>query len=684
LISVLLVSGLLAYQNARQLRTDAAWVIHTHEELEALQGALGAITDAETGQRGFLLTNDERYLEPYQAGLNRAQARIRQLGELVRDNPRQQARVLVVASLISAKSRELEQTIALQRRDPPAARQLVLSHLGRSIMGSIRAEVAVMEQEERTLLAGRERTTRRGYRTVIISGAVFGLLSLGLAAALLVQLRRHFRQRDQFERTLGESEERFRTVFERGGIPMAITALDGRMLRVNPAFGQLLGLSETELTGRAVWDITLAEDREQTRAGLQRVARGEVSGFQVEKRYLHRDGTVIWGDVCTACVTDLTGRPLYLVTHVQDITERKRAEAGLRQANQRKDEFLATLAHELRNPLAPIRTGAFLLSQRATPDPELKQLYAMITRQAAHMARLVDDLLDVSRIERGRVELRKERVELGLVLAHALEASKALIEAGGHQVTVDLPDPAPEMEADPVRLEQMLCNLLNNACKYTPAGGRIQVSAAREGALVVLRVRDNGMGMTPEVIAHIFELFYQANQTGDRRGGGLGIGLTLVQRLAQMHGGALAATSDGPGKGSEFVLTLPALEPAPARERKQVLIVDDDRNVRQTLELLLHAMDYQVSAAATGARGIELALAQRPDIALIDLGMPGLDGLEVATRIRAELGQAIRLVALTGFGGDADVAGTKAAGFDHHLVKSGDPRELLQLLEAIG
>ncbi|MDR3670841.1 MAG: PAS domain S-box protein [Holophaga sp.] len=819
LISVLLISGLLAYQNTRQLREDTALVVRAHQELEAFQGALGAITDAETGQRGFLLTGDERYLEPYHAGLDRAQAQLRRLRE---GAPPQQAQVAALEALIGAKSRELEQTIALQRRDPPAARQMVLTHLGRSIMDSIRAQIAAMDHDERALLADRERTSRRGYRTVILSGAVFGLLSLGLALALLVQLQRHFRQRDAFEqalesqrqwlqvtlrsigdaviatdrsgavtflnpvaerltgwqaeaaagqpleavfplineqtrepapnpcervlregavaglanhtalvardgrflpiedsaapivdgagqvsgmvlvfhevsgkreaeRIMRESEERFRTVFERGGVPMALITPDGRILRANPALGQMLGTSDIALAGSTVWDITHPEDQAQTRDGLQRIARGQASWFRMEKRYLRRDGALIWGDMCTACVNDAEGRPLYLVTHIQDITERKRAEASLRQANQRKDEFLATLAHELRNPLAPIRTGAFLLTQRATEDPELMQLYAMIARQAAHMARLVDDLLDVSRIERGRVELRKERVALGQVVAHALEASKALIEAGGYQLAVELPDPAPELEADPVRLEQMLCNLLNNACKYTPAGGRIQVLAAWEGAEAVLRVRDDGIGMTPEVIEHIFDLFYQANPSTDRRGGGLGIGLTLVQRLAQLHGGALAATSDGPGKGSEFVLTLPALSPAPApapaaeptRARRQVLVVDDDRNVRQTLELLLHSLDYQVTAAASGAKGIELALAQRPDIALIDLGMPGMGGLEVATRIRAELGEAIRLVALTGFSGETDFAETKAAGFDHHLVKSGDPRELLQLLEMI-
>jgi len=1002
LLSVLLASGLLAYQNTRQIREDAAWVSHTHQVLEAIQGTLGAMTDAETGQRGYLLTGEPGYLEPYRDSAARAGERLRELRELVRDNPRQLSRAVQLEGLVAAKEKELAETLAMAAHDPEAARRMVRTHLDQSIMGSVRAQAAAMTVEERALLAGRERASRRGYRTALLSGALSAMLGLGALVAFGLQLRRHLegrdrleqelrqreqrfrtlmdlspdaiwvnrddrlelfngqalrllgaasadqvegrspweifhpdshdavrrrlaavragqpfplseetvvrldgaprqvevacaafadargpaiqvvlrditrrRQRDQelerlnralraltksnqalmrsesmeesaylaeicdiiiqdcdhalvwigfkeedearsirpaawagseqgcldtlrltwadegpgrgptgtairtgrpclcgdlendpafapwreealprgcrsslalpllsggrafgavtfysrradafgagevalleeltfdlahgistnrlrTERTLAEeamreSEQRFRTAFEQGGIPMALTALDGRFLRTNPALVEMLGWPEAEVAELTVWDVTHPEDVARTREGFERMARGEVPGFRFEKRYLRKDGTVIWGDMCTAVVPDAMGRPLYLVTHIQDITERKRAEAELRQANQRKDEFLATLAHELRNPLAPIRTGAFLLSRRDSQDPELRQIYDMIARQSAQMARLVDDLLDVSRIERGRVELRRERVDLGQVVAHALEASRALIDARGHRVTVEVADPAPELEADPVRLEQMLCNLLSNACKYTPPGGRIEVAAGLDGDHAVLRVRDDGIGMPPEVRAHIFELFYQAHGSSDRHGGGLGIGLTLVQRLARLHGGTVSAASDGPGQGSEFRISLPALQPRPpgpapaARApgggaRRHVLVIDDDPSVRRTLELLLQSLDYRVSAAATGAKGIELALAARPDIALVDLAMPGLDGLQVAARIRAELGQAIRLVALTGFSRASDIAQARAAGFDHHLVKSGDPGELLKLLAEI-
>jgi signal transduction histidine kinase len=440
--------------------------------------------------------------------------------------------------------------------------------------------------------------------------------------------------------------------------------------------------------------------------------------FECDLRMVRDDGTEFWahlaatlsrfrtlvpedgpgtGPECRVVLSDITERKQAVEKQQQVLEElvRKRTEA-LQEANRRKDEFLATLAHELRNPLAPIRNGAYILARRDDLDPEVRQILALIARQSCHMARMVDDLLDTSQIERGRVDLRKERVDLAQVLTQAIEACRPLFEAQEQRLTLALSRPLPELEADPICLEQMLCNLVSNASKFTPAGGEITVSAAGEGAVVVLAVRDNGVGMTPGTVDQSFDLFYQAAQTLDRPNQGLGIGLTLVRQLANLHGGSVLARSDGLGKGSEFLIRLPALESAPERPAaaqaagreqpgrpKHVLIIDDDANVRVTEEMLLKVHHYMVILAATGKLGIELAKTLRPDIALIDLGMPGLNGLEVATRIRAELGQAIFLVAVTGYSRESDIASTRSAGFDRHLVKTGDPRELLDLLANI-
>jgi PAS domain S-box-containing protein len=492
--------------------------------------------------------------------------------------------------------------------------------------------------------------------------------------------------------TLRESEERFRTAFETAAVPMSLTRMDGSLLRVNAAYCEMFGYTREEMETANFMALTHPEDRAATRAGVARLASGETRRFRMEKRYLRKDGTLVWGDMSSAWVPDAMGRPLYLITHVQDISERKRAEAELRDVNRRKDEFLATLAHELRNPLAPIRTGAFLLAQRGGADPEAARIHAMIATQSAHMARMIDELLDLARIESGKVDLRREPVDLGIALASALEACRPAMIARDQRVTVEVPT-LPWLDADPVRLEQMLCNLLNNACKYTPPGGAIRIRATREDAWIDLGILDTGVGMSQEVMAHAFDLFYQAGQPLDRPEGGLGLGLTLVRQLAELHGGTVSATSEGPGKGSEFILRLPVAAAAgtaapgpvlpmavPQPAKRRVLIIDDDRDVRATSEMLLKAMNFQVTTAATGKAGIEQARKLRPDIALIDLGMPGLDGLEVGARIRQELGRDIYLVALTGYNRESDLERTRAAGFDRHMVKSGDPRELIQVL----
>jgi len=318
------------------------------------------------------------------------------------------------------------------------------------------------------------------------------------------------------------------------------------------------------------------------------------------------------------------------------------------------------------------------------------------------MARLVDDLLDVSRIERGKLTLKKERMDFGAAVTRALEASRALAENRQQRLEADLPGTPLVLEADPARVDQMVCNLVNNACKYTPTGGRIRVAAYPDGPEAVLCVRDNGVGMSQETLQHAFDLFYQAGQTLDRPEGGLGIGLTLVDRLARLHQGTVTAASQGLGQGSEFILRLPAAatsaalaEPAAdpqgfvlqanAQRARHVLVVDDNEGMVDTTRRLLTSLGFRVTSAGTGEEGLRLILEQGPDIALVDLGLPGLNGYQVAAKARECLGRTIRLVALTGYSREADIAAATAAGFDKHLVKSSDPDDLVATLrECLG
>jgi signal transduction histidine kinase len=378
------------------------------------------------------------------------------------------------------------------------------------------------------------------------------------------------------------------------------------------------------------------------------------------------------------------------------IGERERAEAALRAADARKDEFLATLAHELRNPLAPIRNAVQLLRLKMPSLPEIQWAREVIDRQVRLLSRLVDDLLDVSRITSDKIELRKERVDLSAVIRTAVETSRPAIDGAEQQLAIELPPGPVVLYADPVRLSQALSNLLNNASKFTPARGAIHLSTELEANHVAIRVRDTGIGVAPAMLPLIFDMFTQADRSLEKRQGGLGIGLTLVKSFVEMHGGTVEARSSGLGKGAEFVVRLPVrLDGAevetsvtaadvdarliPARQR--ILIVDDNEDGAETLGRLLRTMGNDVRTAADGLAAVEVAADFRPHAALLDLGLPRLNGYDAARCIREQSwGRNMLLIAMTGWGQDADRQRSREAGFDHHLVKPVDLDALERLL----
>ena len=379
------------------------------------------------------------------------------------------------------------------------------------------------------------------------------------------------------------------------------------------------------------------------------------------------------------------------------ITEREAHVRALREADRRKDEFLATLAHELRNPLAPIGNAVQVLRLRAHEDPVVDELAAVMERQVKHMVRLVDDLLEMSRITRGRIELRAEHATLEGIINSAVETSRPLIDAGDHQLTVTVPADPLVVNGDPVRLAQVFANLLNNAAKYTDAGGRIVLTAYREGKAAVVSVRDSGHGIAPEMLPRVFDLFLQLPDPATRTHGGLGIGLTLVKTLVEMHGGTVRATSAGLGKGSEFIVRLPlavdvpgvapAAEPLAAAPRltpRRVLVVDDNRDAAQSLALILNMMGLTAKVAPGGPEALAMLPQFRPQLVFLDIGMPGMDGHEVARAIRAmSEWRGLMLVAMTGWGQDEDRRKSQQAGFDHHLIKPVDVRALEAFLRKL-
>ena len=364
------------------------------------------------------------------------------------------------------------------------------------------------------------------------------------------------------------------------------------------------------------------------------------------------------------------------------LLERDRAAHALEEADRRKDEFLATLAHELRNPLAPIRNSIHILRLTAVNDLT-SHVYEMLERQVGYMVRLVDDLLEVSRVTRGKIELRKERVDLSAIIEMAVETSRPLIESARHELTMVLAQESLWLEADAVRLAQVFANLLNNAAKYTDESGHIWITTSREGDSAVVTVRDNGIGIPAASLPRVFDMFMQGDATKSRGGGGLGIGLTLARTLAEMHGGTVDARSEGLGKGSEFVVRLPlaansrrSLSELPGalaggvQGRARVLVVDDSRDGADSLRALLELLGAEVRVAYDGPAALETCHTYQPEVVLLDIGMPGMNGYEVARRIRQRPDfQDVTLIALTGWGQEKDRRNSEAAGFDHHLVK---------------
>jgi PAS domain S-box-containing protein len=466
----------------------------------------------------------------------------------------------------------------------------------------------------------------------------------------------------------------------------------------------MLGYSVQEWISTPNFWLTLVHPDDRERAAREAAAifaggQGGSSHF----RWIARDGRVVWGLAHSVVVRDAEGRPAGMRGVVIDITAQKRAEQALQEADRRKDEFLAMLAHELRNPLAPIGNAAEFLKRHAGADPLLAQQAERIERQLRHMARLLDDLLDVSRITQDRIELRREPTDLATVLTLAIDACRPAIERHGHVLSISLPDEPVPLYADVTRLVQVVDNLLQNAVKYTDPGGRIEVQATREREEAVVRVSDNGIGIAAEMLPHVFDLFMQAERGLDRSQGGLGIGLTMVERLVTMHGGSVSVHSDGPGRGSEFTVRLPVegvLRAAcwvrgedsdrSASERpantltqhaarstqhaseasRRVLIVDDNRDAAQSLADLLEISGYEVRVEHDGPAALAAAREELPEAVLLDIGLPGMDGYEVARRLReAARGRPLLLVALTGYGQEGDRQRARDAGFDHHLVK---------------
>jgi len=692
---VLLLCGVVSYMAVRTSAAASRAVATTEDTLLSLERVLSVARDAETGQRGFLLTGDDLYLQPYYAAIAALSERVAALRASLAGDAEATQQLEILQPLIGAKIDELGRTIQLyQGGDHAASLALVNSGQGKRIMDSIRAQVGQIQAGRLQVLAGQLRSESGARLWTAVSTIAVWALALILVLTLVTVV-----QRDNARIRL--SEERLAITLRSIGDAVIATDATGHVRLLNSVAEQLTGWPTAQACGLPL-DQVFSIINEETRATVESpvdkaLRQGRVVGLANHTLLINRDGSETPIEDSAAPIRDADGVIDGVVLVFRDASLERSVELALRDADRKKDEFIAVLAHELRNPLAPILQAAQMLQNPATTPQQLRWGHQVIDRQAKTMSRLLDDLLDVSRITRGTLEVRKTPVLLASLIEGAVEITRPTIDARNHTLQLDLPAEPIELDADPTRMTQVIANLLMNAAKYTDAGGTIRLTATRTDDQLTVSVADNGIGLEPRALPRLFDMFVQIEEARDRHEGGLGIGLALARRLVELHGGRIEARSAGVGRGSEFIITLQCRTPAPQLEAVintpeqrppapplRIVIADDNRDAADSLAMLLQMDGHQVSVAHNGAGALNIVEAMDPQIAVLDIGMPDMNGYQVAQRIRSSARSgSIVLVALTGWGQAQDLARAKAAGFDHHLVKPAEPEALRSLITRI-
>jgi PAS domain S-box-containing protein len=694
---VLLLCGVVSYMALRASAAASLAIADTEDTMLSLERVLSVARDAETGQRGFLLTGDSLYLAPYYAAIASLSERVAVLRIKLSDDPAGTRQLDELQRLIRAKTDELTKTIELDRGgNHAAAIALVLTDQGMRIMDLIRTQIAQIQAAQTLVLAAQLRAESGARLWTSASIVAVWALALILVLALLM-----VGQRDNMRLRL--SEERLATTLRSIGDAVIATDERGRVRTLNAVAEELTGWPTAAAQGaplEQIFRIVNEKTRAVAESPVDRALReGGVVGLANHTLLIGRDGTETPIEDSAAPIRNASGAIDGVVLVFRDASLERSIELALREADRKKDEFLAVLAHELRNPLAPILQATQMLQDPATTPEQARWGHQVVIRQARTMGRLLDDLLDVSRITRGTLEVRKSPVLLATLIDGAVEITRPSIDARDHALELVMPSEAIELDADPVRMTQVIANLLMNAAKYTDAGGKIRLTAAREGNELILTVADNGIGLDAAVLPKLFDMFVQVGEVRDRHEGGLGIGLALARRLVNLHQGTIEVRSDGTGRGSEFIVKMPcrthagdstmpaAVDPTPkpAVVPLRIVIADDNRDAAESLAMLLQIDGHQVSVAHDGAEALSIIDAVHPQVVVLDIGMPGLNGYQVAQRIRSSPNsEAIVLVALTGWGQAQDLARAKAAGFDHHLVKPAEPDAVRSLITSIG
>ncbi len=696
--------GVFASRSLATLNEGTEWAVHAQRVRYQLSQVLQLLVDMGSGVRRYEMTHDEQSFQEAEAAQARLPLELAALHRVLADDPALAPAEAALVEAAQQRARQTRETVAMARAgNLNGVRVTIENGDNVKLLDTCRAVIGHMQDEENGIFE-----SHRGVSAVARDSVSFAIVAMTALSVILLLLVAYVSMRHSAR--LQRLQNDLATTLRSIGDAVISTDATGTVRFMNPVAEHLTGWMTQEAQGRPL-DEVFRIVSEQTRTIIEnpviRVLRErKVVGLANHTLLIGRGGDECPIEDSGAPIHGIDGAIVGVVLVFRDATTQREAqraliesEAALREADQRKDIFLATLSHELRNPLAPIRNAARLLESPSLTEGDLRRSRLIISRQVRHMASLLDDLLDVSRITRGILTLKKEIMGLKGLFDVAVETARPVIDAKRHVLNVEWPSEQVRIVADPVRFTQIVTNLLTNAAKYTDPEGYITLGFRAEARTVVIYVRDSGIGLAPQMLTKVFDMFSQVAPDRGRTDGGLGIGLALVKGLVDLHGGRVEARSAGLELGSEFVVYFPdssiietpppaadvqPAQPAPSPQGLRILIADDNRDSAESLGMLLEISGHEIHLAHDGSTALAAAAEKLPDVVLLDIGMPGMDGYEVAAAIRRQTwGSAMTLIAITGWGQEENKRMARTAGFDHHLTKPMDSTVLESLLAAV-
>ncbi|HKQ79969.1 MAG TPA: CHASE3 domain-containing protein [Blastocatellia bacterium] len=726
-LAILLINAMVSYRATHRLIDNERLVTHTYEVLTELEGVLSTMDDAETGERGYLLTGEKSYLEPYQSAVGAIQARVERLKRLIADDPNQQARIPALERDIADRLDNLNRQIDRRRNGhAEGARQVVMLGAGNRQMDAIRHDIVGMESDENNLLKRRSEELNASGRYAFLTDFVTNLIACALLSSVSYVVISDVTARKRADEALRQQREWLQVTLSSIGDAVIATETNGAVTFLNPVAESLTGWKQEEAQGqsiREVFNIVNERTREPVEnPALRAMREGLIVGLANHTLLIAKDGTEMPIDDSGAAIKGADGKIIGAVLIFRDITERRLVEeerskllASERAAREKaeaasrsKDEFVAMISHEIRSPLNSILGWAQMLREGKIDQAETVRAVEIIERNARAQSQLIEDLLDISRVITGKLTLNVRSVELPQIIEAALDSIRPAANAKSIQLRARLESRVSLVSGDPNRLQQIVWNLLSNAVKFTPRHGRVEVSLERVDSRLQITVSDSGVGISPEFLPFVFDRFSQANTSSERKYGGLGLGLAIVRHLAELHGGTAQADSPGEGQGATFTVTLPVkavceemgdLEPAALSAESagslpdaitldglRVMIVDDEAETRDLLTAMLTRRGAEVKACASAAEALEEIERRRPSVLVSDIGMPDEDGYALIRKLRAlgpERGGNIPAVALTAYARSEDRMRALRSGFQMHVAKPIEAGELIVAIASL-